>query len=367
MSSLSAISFVDSSECYDLLRTLKPNVAAQLHPNNVRKVKRALLDALKTSIQTETQTESNENIENTDLEKQVLNRSIKPRYPGDSLILWLDCASDVLNTQLNKRVDKMLDSGLVDELDTFLNKVNVSPPIFNETETFDANENVKRTRVEKLKNLFSVELETVSDPMTRRGLLQSIGFKEFSDYLALLPEERDTVEASVLLKRAVNNVKTATRQYARRQVSWVRNRFLRRPVEGSIPVYRIDVTDFLNSESPVTWNRTIVAPSIRLVYNELMKIDYSILENLKNNDYLKSLLEICPENSCPKTEPFLLPKSFIESNNTDSPFICSICSNRIFTQIDSWEAHLKSRAHQKRAIKYKKRLLVENAMKNLPS
>ncbi|CAH8294665.1 unnamed protein product, partial [Schistosoma turkestanicum] len=214
----SAISFVDSSECYDLLRTLKPNVAAQLHPNNVRKVKRALLDALKTSIQTETQNESNENIENTDLEKQVLNRSIKPRYPGDSLILWLDCASDVLNTQLNKRVDKMLDSGLVDELDTFLNKVNVSPPVFNEMETFDANENVKQTRVEKLKNLFSVELETVSDPMTRRGLLQSIGFKEFSDYLALLPEERDTVEASILLKRAVNNVKTATRQYARRQV-----------------------------------------------------------------------------------------------------------------------------------------------------
>lgn len=72
--------------------------------------------------------------------------------------------------------------------------------------------------MEKLRALFAQELESVSDPMTRRGLLQSIGLKEFSDYLALLPEERDTIEANTLLKQATENVKTATRQYARRQV-----------------------------------------------------------------------------------------------------------------------------------------------------
>ncbi|CAH8486995.1 unnamed protein product [Schistosoma curassoni] len=364
----SEVSFGHPLECYDLLRTLKPDVAAQLHPNNVRKVKKALLDVLKGSIQTKTQTELNENIENVDLGKQVLNRSIKPRYPGESLILWLDCASDVLNTQLNKRVNRMLDSGLVDELDTFLDKVNVLPDRFSETETSDTPDIAKRTRVEKLRALFAQELESISDPMTRRGLLQSIGLKEFSDYLALLPEERDTIEANTLLKQATENVKTATRQYARRQVSWIRNRFLRRPVEGSIPVYRIDVTDFLNSESPDIWNKTIIAPTVRLVYNELIKINDLLFENLKNNDYLKSLLDICPENSCPKAESLLLPKSFTESNNNNnSPFICSICSNRIFTQIDGWEAHLKSRSHQKRAAKYKKRLLIEKAMKNLSS
>ncbi|XP_018649466.1 putative trna delta(2)-isopentenylpyrophosphate transferase [Schistosoma mansoni] len=225
----------------------------------------------------------------------------------------------------------------------------------------------KRIRVEKLRALFAQEFESVSDPMCRRGLLQSIGLKEFSDYLALLPEERDTVEANALLKQAAENVKTATRQYARRQVSWIRNRFLRRPVEGSIPVYRIDVTDFLDSESPDIWHKTIIAPTVRLIYNELMKIDGLLFENLKDNDYLKSLLDICPEDSCPKAESFLLPKSFTESKDDNFPFICSICSNRIFTQIDGWEAHLKSRSHQKRAAKYKKRLLIEKAMKNLSS
>ncbi|KAH8850095.1 tRNA dimethylallyltransferase [Schistosoma japonicum] len=306
-------------ECYDLLHTLKPDTAKHLHPNNVRRVKRALFDALKES---KTQTESGEIM---NLDKQSLNRSIKPRYPGESLILWLDCASDVLNN------------------------------------------NIKQTRSKKLKHLFSEESESVSDPMVRRGILQSIGLKEFSEYLALLPGERGTPEASILFKQAVENVKTATRKYARRQVSWIRNRFLRRPVDGSIPVFRIDVTDFLSSESSDTWNKAIFASAVRLVYNELIKLDDRLYEPLKQNTCLNSLLKICPDSCCPKPELLLLPKPFVKSNNAESPFICSICSGKIFTQLDSWEAHLKSRSHQKRTAKHNRRLLIEKAMKNLPS
>ncbi|KAK4473512.1 hypothetical protein MN116_002874 [Schistosoma mekongi] len=362
----SKVPFHDPVECYDLLHTLKPDAAKHLHPNNVRRVKRALLDALKES---KTQTESSESIEVMNLDKQSLNRSIKPRYPGESLILWLDCASDVLNSRLDKRVDTMLSSGLIDELDTFLNEVNVldsslAPGTYEMSDTHD---NIKQTRVKKLKHLFSEESESVSDPMVRRGILQSIGLKEFSEYLALLPGERGTAEASMLFKQAVENVKIATRKYARRQVSWVRNRFLRRPVDGSIPVFRIDVTDFLRSESSDTWNKAIFASAVRLVYSELLKLDDSLYEHLKENTYLNSLLKICPESCCPKAELLLLPKSFTKSSNAESPFICSICSGRIFTQLDSWEAHLKSRSHHKRTAKYNSRLLIEKAMKNLPS
>ncbi|TNN09337.1 tRNA dimethylallyltransferase [Schistosoma japonicum] len=353
----------DPMECYDLLHTLKPDTAKHLHPNNVRRVKRALFDALKES---KTQTESGEIM---NLDKQSLNRSIKPRYPGESLILWLDCASDVLNSHLDKRVDTMLSSGLIDELDTFLNQVNVldSSLAPESNEMSDTHDNIKQTRSKKLKHLFSEESESVSDPMVRRGILQSIGLKEFSEYLALLPGERGTPEASILFKQAVENVKTATRKYARRQVSWIRNRFLRRPVDGSIPVFRIDVTDFLSSESSDTWNKAIFASAVRLVYNELIKLDDRLYEPLKQNTYLNSLLKICPDSCCPKPELLLLPKPFVKSNNAESPFICSICSGKIFTQLDSWEAHLKSRSHQKRTAKHNRRLLIEKAMKNLPS
>ncbi|VDQ09054.1 unnamed protein product [Trichobilharzia regenti] len=176
---------------------LRPNLAAHLHPNNVRKVKRALLDVL-----SESEGESTD--ENT--KKDVPNRSVIPRYPGQSLILWLDCASDVLNTHLNKRVDMMLESGLISELDSFLKEAKLA----------SMSSTSKCIEAEITDNC---DLETVSDPSVRRGVLQSIGFKEFSDYLALLPNERDSPEAKVLLNQAAENVKSSTRQYARRQVS----------------------------------------------------------------------------------------------------------------------------------------------------
>ncbi|CAH8828419.1 unnamed protein product [Trichobilharzia szidati] len=363
------ISFDDPKECYDLLSKLRPSLAAHLHPNNVRKVKKALLDVL-----SESEGESTDDTKTEDMnaKKDVPNRSVIPRYPGQSLILWLDCASDVLNTHLNKRVDMMLESGLIGELDSFLKEAKLanmsSTSKCTETEITDNCDDDKQIRVEKLKNLFSEDLETVSDPSVRRGVLQSIGFKEFSDYLALLPNERDSPEANILLNQAVESVKSSTRQYARRQVSWIRNRFLRRPVEGGIPVYRIDVTAFLQSGSIDIWNNSIVAPVVRLIYNELKKIgDSAFIEDLKNTDSIQSLLDICPENCCPTPEPFSLVKSPSTPDDIQSPFICSVCSGRIFTQKDGWEAHLKSKAHQKRTAKHRKRLLIQKAMETLKS
>ncbi|CAH8467935.1 unnamed protein product [Heterobilharzia americana] len=378
----SEVSFSNAKESYDLLSALKPSLAAQLHPNNVRKVRKALLDVLSDIYQTEQQVESVKNNEDVDSEKHLLNRSVKPRYPGQSLILWLDCSRDVLNTHLNKRVDMMLASGLISELDDFLMEMKpvnaFSASKCNEIETTNGcnislsmvfwspfkmkSDDVKKNRVEKLRSLFSEELEAISDPMVRRGLLRSIGFKEFSDYLALLPSERDSPEAIPLLTEAVKNVKLSTRQYARRQVSWIRNRFLRRPMEGSIPVYRIDVTDFLQSESLEIWNNSVVAPTVRLVYSELMKTNGFHLESLQNIDHLKSLLNICPEDCCPSAEPLLQPKLLFAPDGTQPPFICSICSGKVFTQIDAWQAHLKCKSHQKRAAKQRKRLIIEKSM-----
>lgn len=51
-----------------------------------------------------------------------------------------------------------------------------------------------------------------------RGVLQSIGFKEFADYLQLSPFERDSPSGEASLNEAIKKMKTATRQYARRQV-----------------------------------------------------------------------------------------------------------------------------------------------------
>ncbi|KFQ32380.1 hypothetical protein N331_06866, partial [Merops nubicus] len=66
----------------------------------------------------------------------------------------------------------------------------------------------------------------------QHGIFQSIGFKEFHEYL--ISEGNCSPETSaLLLQKGIQALKQATKKYARRQNKWVRNRFLRR--ESSAP------------------------------------------------------------------------------------------------------------------------------------
>ncbi|KAG8309020.1 tRNA dimethylallyltransferase [Homalodisca vitripennis] len=65
-------------------------------------------------------------------------------------------------------------------------------------------------------------------PVYTLGIFQSIGFKEFHDYLMLSEEQRETEEGRKLFEKGVELMKVATRQYARRQIKWIRQRFLGR-------------------------------------------------------------------------------------------------------------------------------------------
>ncbi len=68
-----------------------------------------------------------------------------------------------------------------------------------------------------------------------RGILQAIGFKEFKDYLHASvqidkenksPERLKDIETLKL--QGIEKMKQKTRQYAKRQMTWIRNKFLPR-------------------------------------------------------------------------------------------------------------------------------------------
>lgn len=59
-----------------------------------------------------------------------------------------------------------------------------------------------------------------------RGVFQSIGFKEFNNYLLLDENERNTEQGQKLFQESLNNLKIATKRYARKQNKHFRNRFL---------------------------------------------------------------------------------------------------------------------------------------------
>ncbi|KAI4500677.1 hypothetical protein M0802_004269 [Mischocyttarus mexicanus] len=82
-------------------------------------------------------------------------------------------------------------------------------------------------------------------PDYSKGIFQSIGFKEFHDYLILPEEERVSKKGEEMLNKGRDYLKLVTRRYARTQQKWIRN-----PVSIISAVLRGDKPD----EIPINEN-----------------------------------------------------------------------------------------------------------------
>ncbi|VDK83587.1 unnamed protein product, partial [Dibothriocephalus latus] len=233
---------------YAFLWNLDKAAARRLHPNDTRKLQQAILSKLASSkiLQTKNQLEpvSPEPSLSLPVPNVSVNRSYSPKYTEpQSLIIWLDCNPDVLKPRLDQRIGQMVERGLIAELDRFLSSAAVSllpAAVVAGKQVLDDTAKIELFRLANDGLLPSVGAEHWC-----RGILQSIGFKEFELYLRLPQEERHSDEGKRLLATAIERMQFATRQYARRQRSWIVKRFLQRPAEGGIPVYRLDVTNIL--------------------------------------------------------------------------------------------------------------------------
>jgi tRNA dimethylallyltransferase len=71
------------------------------------------------------------------------------------------------------------------------------------------------------------------------GIFQSIGFKEFNDYFKHLESEKVLNETNEkekkivkdLLGECVNHMKLSTRRYAKIQIRWIKNRFIKSKIK----------------------------------------------------------------------------------------------------------------------------------------
>ena len=97
-------------ELYERLKELDPESASKIHPNNKKRVIRALIIA-----------------ENSDLTKSenIASQEHKMRF-DDVEILFLNPNRDELYQTINNRVDQMFDNGLVEEVKTLLKKYEFS-------------------------------------------------------------------------------------------------------------------------------------------------------------------------------------------------------------------------------------------------
>lgn len=138
-----------NEELYEILLNKSPELLREIHVNNRKRLIRALQ------------------------KKPHSNKGNQPIY--DAKILFLQGDREFLYQRIEHRVDKMIDSGLVEEIEVLLK---VHPDFFEYQST------------------------------------QSIGYREFKDYFNSNQSLEETIE---LIKRN-------TRRFAKRQITWFKNK-----------------------------------------------------------------------------------------------------------------------------------------------
>jgi tRNA dimethylallyltransferase len=288
------------------LREVDPVMADRWHPNERRKIQRSLEIYLKTGKPA-----------SQIYGEQRLGRESSPhaadsevaRGPGlrfPTLVLWVHASKDALYPRLDARIGKMLDGGLLSEVETLTNF---------------------RLSYEARKG------EAVDQS---RGIWVSIGYKEFLEYQTALSEQQvSDTDLEKVKTAAVEKTQAATRQYANRQLRWIRIKLLNAlfGADQKSNVFLLDGSDL--SE----WENNVLTPSCDITEKFLAGLP------------LPNPTEVSPEGN-----ELLNPKREYDLGQRPDLWqtrICDTCGTVAVTEND-WKLHSKSRGHR-RAVGAKKK------------
>ena len=140
---------------HDMLRELDPAAAERIHPNNIKKIIRAI-----------------ERLKAGEGEVRPFDANISENPAYDPLMVCLTRDREELYDRINRRVDLLIDAGLVDEVRSL------------------------------------TEMGLTAEDISMKG----IGYKEIIDYL----------DGKATLEEAIDTIKKNTRHYAKRQLTWFR-------------------------------------------------------------------------------------------------------------------------------------------------
>ncbi|KAL9878645.1 tRNA dimethylallyltransferase [Glossina fuscipes] len=318
---------MSSELLYNHLKKIDPVTAQRIHPNNKRKIMRAIQ-----YYQDSGQTLSFKI--NEQRQQPGGNRLGGPlRYP-QAILLWLKCNQDILNRRLEKRIDSMLEGGLLREIRGFYNEHNPNKNLFNAGN-----------------NLYT------------KGVLQTIGFKEFIPYLEQFDAANDEqIEAYLktneykmptegamnvsagggsetqlpvglsTLNTCLNELKLVTRRYSKKQQKWINNRLLACTDRDVPDIYELDTGD-VNQ-----WQNNVYRRAVTIIDCYLMG-DYCEMKPLKKRIHPGAGL------------------------NQEISNYCTICERQFIGEYQ-WYLHLNSNKHKKRKESKKKREKLEMVEKD---
>jgi len=219
-------------------------MASRWHPNDHRKIRRSLEIYYSTDCRT---TASEVYAAQRASRNKTTAAEETSRSKHNNLIFWVHAETEVLRARLDGRVGKMMESGMwreIEEMEVLYNSIG--------RENIDLNS----------------------------GIWQSIGFKEFLPYLDLRNSSgrgggggggggarREDEHTERTKDRAIEDMKTATRQYARSQTRWIRIKFLHALAAngGTGNLFLLDSTD------SARYDDIVVKPGIQIAKGESVR------------------------------------------------------------------------------------------------
>ena len=144
---------------YELLKNIDEKSAKEIHPNNLKRVIRAIEIA------------KNSNKLKSEHIKEEKERIKNEQSEYDFLVFYIDFDRETLYERINKRVDIMVERGLIEEVEKISKKYNKFPTA-----------------------------------------MQGLGYKEVVEYLEGICSKEEMIE----------KIKKETRHYAKRQLTWFR-------------------------------------------------------------------------------------------------------------------------------------------------
>ncbi|KFY83327.1 hypothetical protein V498_08148 [Pseudogymnoascus sp. VKM F-4517 (FW-2822)] len=282
------------------LREVDPVMADRWHPNDRRRIQRSLeiylTQGQKASDvytkQRERKSASQQDGASLDVEEPDRIISL-----DSTLLFWVHAGQEVLKSRLDARVDKMVENGLIEE-------------------------------VQSLQKLFELETAASRSLDPTRGIWVSIGFKEFSPYLSTIIDPTTTEkDKSKALALSIEQTKAATRQYAKRQVRWIRLKLLiaLKKADSLRNLYLLDGSDVSN------FQRDVSGKAIKVC-----------------GDFLGGLDLPPPTEMSPAAAEFLTPSRDFDFADRPDLWIhqtCDVCNVTAVTEA-TWNFHLQSRGHR---------------------
>ncbi|KAG7663573.1 tit1 [[Candida] subhashii] len=279
---------------FEQLKSVDPVIASKFHPQDQRKLRRAMEIWYKSG-------EKPSQLYHDQKLDEIEESSLK----YNTLFFWVYCDRDVLIPRLDERVDKMIESGAIEEIN----------------------------------ELYEVYESQDPHPDCTSGIWQVIGFKEFLPWLTTNKKD------DKLLKEGIERMKIRTRQYAKYQIKWIKKLLSAELQKESRfnfkyggKLYLLDATDLS------TWQDNVAKIGIHITKQFLLdgptKVTYPQAP--------ESLMHIIPfdESSFTKSQKIL----GAEANWKH--YTCDVCKDKSGAKVvavgeDAWNIHVQSRRHSK--------------------